>query len=76
MKKPREPVDCGASVDKDSDRLAGGRQGVGNLVEGRVGPRADRGDGGQADDHDESEHDGILNSGRAIFGNEQVTNAE
>ena len=47
-------------------------QSVFDLAELRVGVGADRGDRTNADHDDQSHHDGILDSRRAVFGNEKL----
>lgn len=47
-------------------------KGVARTGELRVGVGADRGDCGNADDDDQSQHDSVFNSGRAIFRHQEV----
>jgi len=53
-------------------RSAGGAELRRDRVEGHVRVRADRLNGGQADDHDQSQHHGVFHRGRAIFRDEKT----
>lgn len=48
-------------------RLATAADGLGDALELGVGVSPDRADRCQADDHDQGQHDGVFNSGWAIF---------
>ena len=59
------------SISEPSFLLEGGF----DFGELRVGVRANVRDRCNDDDDDQSHHDGVLNSGRAIFGNQKVLHA-
>ena len=47
---------------------------VGDFLEGSFRVRTDRLDSGQADDDDQSEHNGVFNSRRTVFRNQKTLN--